>query len=457
MVVLKHTISRRPFYFMLYTVNVKLLRMIQNSRWIPSDVNALEKLLNTKIVGINVDTILPTIFSWFNEINSKINPKINSKSNVQLRNNTDFLIPNNKDIILILRCLLQYYKTLIECSNEIININETKKNPNLKGVTADNEINKIIVSLQKYEDMYFNDNFNVDTEELFRALAKYLHPICNEVWKISLKNELSQRQIKELYIQFLNCGISLYDLINLISDTMFTLYSSKWVNNVLSDKNLNKYTMSHSKFKINQPQNIIISFCDNIVKYENSSQDIISSSLFNTKDLVSADKEDKAFHDRSFGFMYNFSKDTILGMNMEDTYSYNITLNSYLEILSALFQGIPLCSNFCVPQEDAPVYALAKVIQMSSLGLKPIYDLDELKSKTFTYNEIVLSSTAKPYGIFVWEKRLSKCFSQVCSLSTVMHIPLFICRQDGSLLIINWQNVFEDVKKYLEKMATKQP
>lgn len=227
MVVLKHTISRRTFYFMLYTVNVKLLRMIQNSRWIPSDVNALEKLLNTKIVGINVDTILPTIFSWFNEINSKINPKINSKSNVQLRNNTDFLIPNNKDVILILRCLLQYYKTLIECSNEIININETKKNPNLKGVTADNEINKIIVSLQKYEDMYFNDNFNVDTEELFRALAKYLHPICNEVWKISLKNELSQRQIKELYIQFLNCGISLYDLINLISDTMFTLYSSK--------------------------------------------------------------------------------------------------------------------------------------------------------------------------------------------------------------------------------------
>lgn len=77
---------------MLYTVNVKLLRMIQNSRWIPSDVNALEKLLNTKIVGINVDTILPTIFSWFNEINSKINPKINSKSNVQMKNNTDFLM-----------------------------------------------------------------------------------------------------------------------------------------------------------------------------------------------------------------------------------------------------------------------------------------------------------------------------------------------------------------------------
>lgn len=288
---------------MLYTVNVKLLRMIQNSRWIPSDVNALEKLLNTKIVGINVDTILPTIFSWFNEINSKINPKINSKSNVQLRNNTDFLIPNNKDIILILRCLLQYYKTLIECSNEIININETKKNPNLKGVTADNEINKIIVSLQKYEDMYFNDNFNVDTEELFRALAKYLHPICNEVWKISLKNELSQRQIKELYIQFLNCGISLYDLINLISDTMFTLYSSKWVNNVLSDKNLNKYTISHSKFRINQPQNIIISFCDNIVKYENSSQDIISSSLFNTKDLVSADKDDAQWQRKIGGFI----------------------------------------------------------------------------------------------------------------------------------------------------------
>lgn len=439
MVVLKYTISRRSFYFMLYTVNVKLLRMIQNSRWIPSDVNALEKLLNTKIVGINIDTILPAIFSWFNEINSKINPKINSKNG----NDTNFLIPNNKDLILILRCLLQYYKTLIECSNKIIDINETKKNPNLKGMTADNEINKIIVSLQKYEDMYFNDNFNVDTEELFRALAKYLHPICNEVWKISLKNELSQRQIKELYIQFLNCGISLYDLINLISDTMFTLYSSKWVNNVLSDKNLNKYTMSHSKFKINQPQNIIISFCDNIVKYENSSQDIISSSLFNTKDLVSADKEDKAFHDRSFGFMYSFSQDIILGMNMEDTYSYNVTLNSYLDILSALFQGIPLCSNFCVSQENAPAHALAKVIQMSILGLKPIYDLDELKSKTFTYNEIVLSSTAKPYGIFVFRDKLYEVLPEVFSLSISMQLPLFICNQDGSLDCIPCNKISE--------------
>ena len=75
---------------MLYTVNVKLLRMIQNSRWIPSDVNALEKLLNIKIVGINVDTILPTIFSWFNEINSKINPKINSKAMSNLETTLTF-------------------------------------------------------------------------------------------------------------------------------------------------------------------------------------------------------------------------------------------------------------------------------------------------------------------------------------------------------------------------------
>lgn len=79
--------------------------------------------------------------------------------------------------------------------------------------------------------------------------------------------------------------------------------------------------------------------------------------------------------------------------------------------------------------------------------------------KALLLDNVVVSQEmldAKPYGIFVYKERLSKCFSQVCSLSTVMHIPLFICRQDGSLLIINWQNVFEDVKKYLEKMETKQ-
>lgn len=405
--------------------------MIQNSKWMPSDVSALEKLLNTKIVGININTMLSAISSWFNEVNEKSKDK------------NEILIPTNKDIILILRCLLQYYKTLLECSNEIIDINKTKKNPKMKNVTAIGEVNEIIECLQKYENMYFKNDFGTNPEELFKALAQYFYPICNKIWEISLKNELSQKQIKELYIQFLNCGISLYDLVNSISDTMFTLHSDKWISNTLNGKKLN---MTYSKFKIDQPQNVIVSFCVDTSKYASSSQDIISASLFNTKDLVSESKDDRAFHDRSFGFMFNFSQDTILGMNTEDTYSYNTDLNSYLEVLGALFQGVALCSNLWAPHEKTPVHTLAKTIQMNSLGLKPIYDLDEFQEKTVIYNEIVLSATAEPYGIFVFREKLYEVLPEVFSLTIAMQLPLFICNQNGSLDCIPCNKISEIIK-----------
>lgn len=416
---------------MLYTVNAKLLGMIQNSKWMPSDVSALEKLLNTKIIGININTMLIAISSWFSEVNEKS------------KDNDEILIPTNKDIILILRYLLQYYKTLLKCSNEIIDINKTKKNPKLKDVTAISEVNEIIECLQKYEDMYFKDNFGTNPKELFKALTQYFYPVCNKIWEISLKNELSQKQIKELYIQFLNCGISLYDLINSISDAMFTLYSDKWISNTLNGKKLN---MTYSKFKIDQPQNVIVSFCVDTSKYTSSSQDIISASLFNTKDLVSDNKDDRAFHDRSLGFMYNFSQDIILGMNTEDTYSYNTDLNSYLEMLGALFQGVALCYNLCAPHEKAPVHTLAKAIQMSSLGLKPIYDFSEFQEKTVIYNEIVLSSAAKPYGIFVFREKMYEVLPEVFSLVITMQLPLFICNHDGSLDCIPCNKIFEIVR-----------
>ena len=151
-----------------------------------------------------------------------------------------------------------------------------------------------------------------------------------------------------------------------------------------------------------------------------------------------------SFDDRAFGFMYNAKQEDFIAMSFSDMYSSTVTIESLEESFQTFFCGKPMLT-------------VDKIIEATPIDLLPLYDLNELLNSTYDYNELLLKPDAKPYGIFVWEKRLSKCFSQVCSLSTVMHIPLFICRQDGSLLIINWQNVFEDVKKYLEKMATKQP
>lgn len=452
---------------MLYTVNARILYMIQNSNWMPSNVTALENLLNTKIVGSGVNIPMKTISSWFSEIKEKTQDRYSvlDKDVIRAANGSiktllkalslwfseikdrtknknvildieygeEIIIPENKDVLALFVCLSQYYKALAEYSNEIIDTYETKKCTTNKPQFANNELNEIIVELQRYEDMYFNDDFSISTDDMFKALAKYYHPICTNVWEIHLKRDMAYEQLQTLYKNFLNCSISICDLISSIEEVMFVLYKSSWQKNVLTRKNLNRYYSTNKSFSINKPQNVIISFCNNVTKYANSSQDIISASLFNTKDLVSNNDKSKAFQDREFGFLYDFSPDTILGMEPSDLYSYNTNLNSYSRILDALFREVPLCGHFQISRRHAPIFTEAKAVHMSTMWLKPIYDFNEFQEKTVIYNEIVLCEEAKPYGIFVFRDKLCEVIPEIFSLTIVMGLPLFICNSNGSL------------------------
>ena len=312
------------------------------------------------------------------------------------------------------------------------------------------EICDYFEKLTEYFDNIQNNNSKVTSIE---NIVKKLNTIGNAL-------ETGNKQLT-LVVMLVLCFIFYFAFkfvfpIYVIALAMFTIYNVKLSSKIYTtsllrkviednisaieqmyrDKALAQLSLNN-KLEIQDPSIVIVSFCNDTSKYFMHTQKMISAMLFKTDTNYS-------FDDRAFGFMYNAKQEDFIAMSFSDMYSSTVTIESLEESFQTLFCGKPMLT-------------VDKIIEATPIDLLPLYDLNELLNSTYDYNELLLKPDAKPYGIFVWEKRLSKCFSQVCSLSTVMHIPLFICRQDGSLLIINWQNVFEDVKKYLEKMATKQP
>ena len=275
-----------------------------------------------------------------------------------------------------------------------------------------------------------------DVSKLFDLLERVFGYRSDCVKPLKLKSEITLEEIATIYKKYTSLLSELFSAICSLEDRIIKDNWTDWKCDVLGDKALAQLSLNN-KLEIQDPSIVIVSFCNDTSKYFMHTQKMISAMLFKTDTNYS-------FDDRAFGFMYNAKQEDFIAMSFSDMYSSTVTIESLEESFQTLFCGKPMLT-------------VDKIIEATPIDLLPLYDLNELLNSTYDYNELLLKPDAKPYGIFVWEKRLSKCFSQVCSLSTVMHIPLFICRQDGSLLIINWQNVFEDVKKYLEKMATKQP
>ena len=151
--------------------------------------------------------------------------------------------------------------------------------------------------------------------------------------------------------------------------------------------------------------------------------------------LISSNSR-QSFGNRAFGFMYGAKLEDIVAMSFSDVYSSTEKLVTVNDLHNAILRGLPLVS-------------LEYVLESIPTDLLPIDNLNKLLNKTDKHNEILLTPDSEPYGIFVYKEQLDKCFSQVCSLCTVMQLPLFISKQDGSMLILPWQNVFEDVQSLL--------
>lgn len=390
---------------MFYKTNAHLLEMLKNLKFIPSDKNTLEVIINSTKTAGTFNRYFGMYRKWFNKVYS-----------------TD-IEKGKKELLSLCNSSYLYYEYLYKY---ILNTQSFK------------EVYAALAQLnhrQDYESQ-INPQQSTDVSKLFDLLERVFGYRSDCVKPLKLKSEITLEEIATIYKKYTSLLSELFSAICSLEDRIIKDNWTDWKCDVLGDKALAQLSLNN-KLEIQDPSIVIVSFCNDISKYFMHTQKMISAMLFKTDTNYS-------FDDRAFGFMYNAKQEDFIAMSFSDMYSSTVTIESLEESFQTLFCGKPMLT-------------IDKIIEATPIDLLPLYDLNELLNSTYDYNELLLKPDAKPYGIFVWEKRLSKCFSQVCSLSTVMHIPLFICRQDGSLLIINWQNVFEDVKKYLEKMATKQP
>lgn len=390
---------------MFYKTNAHLLEMLKNLKFIPSDKNTLEVIINSTKTAGTFNRYFGMYRKWFNKVYS-----------------TD-IEKGKKELLSLCNSSYLYYEYLYKY---ILNTQSFK------------EVYATLAQLNHRQDYasQINPQQSTDVSKLFDLLERVFGYRSDCVKPLKLKSEITLEEIATIYKKYTSLLSELFSAICSLEDRIIKDNWTDWKCDVLGDKALAQLSLNN-KLEIQDPSIVIVSFCNDTSKYFMHTQKMISAMLFKTDTNYS-------FDDRAFGFMYNAKQEDFIAMSFSDMYSSTVTIESLEESFQTLFCGKPMLT-------------VDKIIEATPIDLLPLYDLNELLNSTYDYNELLLKPDAKPYGIFVWEKRLSKCFSQVCSLSTVMHIPLFICRQDGSLLIINWQNVFEDVKKYLEKMATKQP
>ena len=390
---------------MFYKTNAHLLEMLKNLKFIPSDKNTLEVIINSTKTAGTFNRYFGMYRKWFNKVYS-----------------TD-IEKGKKELLSLCNSSYLYYEYLYKY---ILNTQSFK------------EVYAALTQLNHRQDYasQINPQQSTDVSKLFDLLERVFGYRSDCVKPLKLKSEITLEEIATIYKKYTSLLSELFSAICSLEDRIIKDNWTDWKCDVLGDKALAQLSLNN-KLEIQDPSIVIVSFCNDTSKYFMHTQKMISAMLFKTDTNYS-------FDDRAFGFMYNAKQEDFIAMSFSDMYSSTVTIESLEESFQTLFCGKPMLT-------------VDKIIEATPIDLLPLYDLNELLNSTYDYNELLLKPDAKPYGIFVWERRLSKCFSQVCSLSTVMHIPLFICRQDGSLLIINWQNVFEDVKKYLEKMATKQP
>ena len=428
---------------MFYKTNAHLLEMLKNLKFIPSDKNTLEVIINSTKTAGTFNRYFGMYRKWFNKVYSTDIEK-GKKELLSLCNSSYLYYEYLYKYILNTQSFKEVYATLAQLYHqqnplEHTTLKETYASQDkiLDG-RDDSTESRYLAQLNHRQDYasQINPQQSTDVSKLFDLLERVFGYRSDCVKPLKLKSEITLEEIATIYKKYTSLLSELFSAICSLEDRIIKDNWTDWKCDVLGDKALAQLSLNN-KLEIQDPSIVIVSFCNDTSKYFMHTQKMISAMLFKTDTNYS-------FDDRAFGFMYNAKQEDFIAMSFSDMYSSTVTIESLEESFQTLFCGKPMLT-------------VDKIIEATPIDLLPLYDLNELLNSTYDYNELLLKPDAKPYGIFVWEKRLSKCFSQVCSLSTVMHIPLFICRQDGSLLIINWQNVFEDVKKYLEKMATKQP
>ena len=382
---------------MIYKVNAQLLEMLKFSDFTPNDRRTLEKIINIPKLSDSLNRFFDLFELWFNKVY-----ETGGKRSGLL------------EIYSIFNDVFDYYNLLY--------VNGGSKTRSF--IKMYNELNSI-------HDLYYNhtDKIVVSdniTHNLIEILRRVFCMGKDCVKPVRVKEDTSLEEIKEIYNKFIEVYSKLFTMIVSLESLIVKQNERDWEETILSPKMLPKY-YSNEKFEIKEPSIIMISFCNDPSRLYYSTQKMVSTMVMKTNSHYS-------YGNRSFGFLYSFSTEDLVAMSYEDLFSASKDVHTISDLAESILNG------------EQSVDLTQNLIS-TAIDLMPLYDLKEMMDNTYDYNEILLKPETKAYGIFVWEEKLSDCFNQVCSLCTVFRIPLFICKEDGSMVVTDWRDVFNQAKR----------
>ena len=366
---------------MFYKTNAHLLEMLKNLKFIPSDKNTLEVIINSTKTAGTFNRYFGMYRKWFNKVYS-----------------TD-IEKGKKELLSLCNSSYLYYEYLYKY---ILNAQSFK------------EVYAALAQLNHRQDYasQINPQQSTDVSKLFDLLERVFGYRSDCVKPLKLKSEITLEEIATIYKKYTSLLSELFSAICSLEDRIIKDNWTDWKCDVLGDKALAQLSLNN-KLEIQDPSIVIVSFCNDTSKYFMHTQKMISAMLFKTDTNYS-------FDDGAFGFMYNAKQEDFIAMSFSDMYSSTVTIESLEESFQTLFCGKPMLT-------------VDKIIEATPIDLLPLYDLNELLNSTYDYNELLLKPDAKPYGIFVFRDKLYEVLPEVFSLAISMQLPLFICNQDGSL------------------------
>ena len=144
-----------------------------------------------------------------------------------------------------------------------------------------------------------------------------------------------------------------------------------------------------------------------------------------------------------YGLLYNSDINKFIANNR------NVTNNTFVTIDDLKKNDVD-ASVFFDDANDDKDYDKTVDSLLPKYTCLPINNIDDILNNPEVTNVIELSPDNEPFGVFIYENNLTQCFSQVCSLCSVAHLPLLVMKSGGDLKMLNWQDIFSQVREYIK-------
>lgn len=396
---------------MLYEKNAQILKMLRISKWSPTTQKGLEDILEDPMYKANIE-------QYFNVIRNSIN---------DIKDSSFY---DEGQIKTVGRYLITFYSTLTQYSTltKGTSLNRTSSKSRVEMRTCDLSNKELNDYCEYLTELIDSKNLNID--EILNTIEKGLCGFISKDVLAKLNIDLDLKAITDIYHAWLDVHEELCTLAMCLEESLKIQHKDNWIRNVFD------LSWVDESRELQEPADVIISFCRDLAKYDNSTQKVISACLYNTK-------SNYTFDNRKFGFMYKYKTDQIIAMSPSDA---EAALSSYRDndtLIHCLFRG-------------TPIESIVRYYQASTLDLETIYDFNEFKEKTFKYNEILLKEEAKPYGMLVFrevlakETDLAKNFYEIMLHCFKHNLALFIREKDGNLKYITATKIENFVRESID-------